>query len=1147
MSATAPTLEDKYALGRGRVYLTGVQALVRLTLMQADRDRAAGLATAGFVSGYRGSPLGALDRALVEAEPHLSAHGVRFQPGVNEELAATAVWGTQQLHLFPRPRHDGVFAMWYGKGPGVDRCADVFKHANYAGTSRHGGVLIVGGDDHSAKSSAVAHQSEHQFSAAAIPVLAPADLQEVLDYGLHGWAMSRYSGCWVALKLAGEVAESSGTVEVDPARVASRLPESFPLPPDGVSLRWPDPPLAQERRMQEYKVYAALAYARANGLDRTVIDSPRARFGILTCGKAYRDVLQALEDLGIDDAEAARIGIRLYKAGLVWPLEAEGVRHFAAGLDEILVVEEKRQIVEYQLKEQLYNWREDVRPRVIGKFDDHGEWGAHHGKWLLPPTAELEPAVIARAIAARIGRFYTSSRVAERLAYLDAKEAALARPRFPLQRTPWFCPGCPHNASTKVPEGSCALGGVGCHLMAVWMGRDTLTISQMGGEGASWIGTAPYSGTPHVFANMGDGTYFHSGLLAIRAAVAARVSITYKLLYNDAVAMTGGQPIDGTLTVPQITCQLADEGVARIVVIADDPAHYGPRPGFAPGAEIRPRAALERTQRELREVPGVTVLIYDQLCATEKRRRIKRGTHPAPAAHAFINELVCDDCGDCGAQSNCLALIPVDTPLGEKRRIDASACTDDFACVDGFCPSFVTIEGARRRKPVPPAWDGPEPADPVLPATAAPYGVLVTGIGGSGVVTIGALLGMAAHLEGKGVTVLDQTGLSQKAGTVYSHVRIADRQDAIHAARIATGEGNALIGGDLVASVATEALARLRTGLTHAVVNRARQITGEFVARPEAPFPVAAMEAEIRAAVGEGGAEFLDATRLATALCGDAVATNMLLLGYAWQRGLVPLAAGSILRAVELNGAAVAMNAAAFAWGRRAASDLARVEQAAGIARPLRVSLDDLVATRARELTDYQDAGYARRYTELVEAVRQAEGALGGSDRPLTQAVARAHYRLLACKDEYEVARLYTDGRFHKALENAFEGDYALRLHLAPLGARRKRAFGGWTLGALRVLARMKRVRGSALDPFALTAERRLERALLAEYESTIRALLPALTPDNHAIAVEIAALPERIRGFGPVKRAAADAARAERERLLAQLHADAPALRCTA
>jgi indolepyruvate ferredoxin oxidoreductase len=1147
MSHSASTLEDKYVLERGRVFVTGVQALVRLAMLQADRDRAAGLATAGFVTGYRGSPLGALDRALVEAAAHLDAHGIRFQPGVNEELAATAVWGTQQLHLFPAPRCDGVFAMWYGKGPGVDRCADVFKHANYAGTSRHGGVLVVAGDDHSAKSSAVAHQSEHQFSASAIPVLAPADLQEVLDFGLHGWAMSRYSGCWVGLKLSGDVAESSGTVEIDPARVVPRLPEAFPLPKDGVSLRWPDPPLAQERRMQEYKVYAALAYARANALDRTVIDSPRARFGILTCGKAYRDVLQALEDLGLSGDEAARAGIRVYKAGLVWPLEAEGVRRFAAGLEEILVVEEKRQLLEYQLKEQLYNWREDVRPRVIGKFDDHGEWGEHHGSWLLPPTAELEPGVIARAIAARIARFYTSNRIAERLAVLDATDRALARPRFPLQRTPWFCPGCPHNASTKVPEGSCALGGVGCHLMAVWMGRDTLTISQMGGEGASWVGAAPYSGTPHVFANMGDGTYFHSGVLAIRAAVAAKVNITYKLLYNDAVAMTGGQPIDGPLTVPVITRQLAGEGVARIVVIADDPSHYGPQPGFASGVEIRPREALERTQRELRDTPGVSVLIYDQLCATEKRRRIKRGTLPAATVHAFINELVCDDCGDCGARSNCLALVPVDTPLGEKRAIDASSCSDDLACVAGFCPSFVTVEGGRRRRPAPPAWAGPESAAPALPAGAGPHGILVTGVGGSGVVTIGALLGMAAHLEGKAVTVLDQTGLSQKAGTVYSHVRIAERQDGLHAARIAVGEANVLLGGDLVASVAAEALARLRPGLTRAVVNRARQITGESVARPEAPFPVAAMEAELRAGVGAGGAEFLDATRLSTALCGDALGANMLLLGYAWQRGLVPLAAASIQRAVELNGVAVAMNKAAFEWGRRAAVDLAAVERAAGVARPPRAALDDLVGVRARELVQYQDEAYARRYTALVETVRQAEGALGRHERPLTEAVARSYFRLLACKDEYEVARLYTDGRFRAACESAFEGDYTLRVHLAPFGARAKRAFGRWTFGALRVLARLKHLRGTAFDPFRFGAERGLERALVAEYEATLRTVLPALTPDNLGIAVEIAALPDRIRGFGPVKQAAAARARTERERLLARLGAAQPALRCAA
>src|SRR5512134_778532 len=723
MIAAAPTLEDKYTLERGRVYLTGVQALVRLALLQADRDLAAGLRTAGFVSGYRGSPLGALDRALVEAGPHLAAHGVRFQPGVNEELAATAVWGTQQLHLFPRARHDGVFAMWYGKGPGVDRCADVFKHANYAGTSRHGGVLVVGGDDHSAKSSAVAHQSEHQFSAAAIPVLAPADLQEVLDYGLHGWAMSRYSGCWVALKLAGEVAESSGTVEIEPARVAPRLPASFPLPPDGVSLRWPDPPLAQERRMQEYKVYAALAYTRANGIDRTVLDSPRARFGILTCGKAFRDVLQALEDLGIDAAEAARAGIRLYKAGLVWPLEAEGVRRFAEGLDEILVVEEKRQLLEYQLKEQLYNWREDVRPRVVGKFDEKGEWALPHGDWLLPAAGELSPGIVAKALAARIARFYTSDRIKARLAFLEAKEKALAKPRISVQRVPYFCSGCPHNTSTRVPEGSRATAGIGCHFMAVWMDRNTATFSHMGGEGASWIGQAPFTEEPHIFANLGDGTYYHSGLLAIRAAVAAKAPITYKILYNDAVAMTGGQRVDGPLTVPMIVDQVAAEGVERIAIVTDEPEKYR-GVTLKAGVPVRHRDDLDQVQRELREYTGVSVLVYDQTCAAEKRRRRKRGTFPDPQKRVFINELVCEGCGDCGVQSNCVSVEPLETEFGRKRTINQSSCNKDYSCVKGFCPSFVTVEGGTLRKPAKAAMgEFPALPEPSLAPVSSPYGI----------------------------------------------------------------------------------------------------------------------------------------------------------------------------------------------------------------------------------------------------------------------------------------------------------------------------------------------------------------------------------------------------------------------------------------
>jgi indolepyruvate ferredoxin oxidoreductase len=1155
MKPAAVTLEDKYRLEHGRVFLTGVQALARLPMLQHARDRAAGLDTAGYVSGYRGSPLGGLDTALQDAQPYLAAHNIRFQPGVNEDLAATAIWGTQQLHLFPDPQVDGIFAMWYGKGPGVDRCGDVFKHANYAGTAKHGGVLLIAGDDHSARSSAVAHQSEHMFSACGIPVLAPAGIQDYLDLGLHGWAMSRYSGCWVALKTTSDTVESSATVEIDPQRVQVRLPEDFSLPPDGVSIRWPDPQLAQEHRMQESKIYAALAYARANRLNHLVFDSPRPRLGIIACGKAYLDVRQALDDLGIDAAVAAEIGLRLYKVGMPWPLEAEGVRHFAEGLEEILVVEEKRQIIEYQLKEMLYNWTDahgrDVRPRIVGKFDETGEWPAPHHAWLLPPTAELTPAIVARAIAARIGRFHDSPRMRERLALLDAKDGALAGSKLAMMRTPYFCPGCPHNLSTRVPDGSCALGGVGCHLMAVSMGRNTVTISQMGGEGATWLGMAAHSGTRHVFANMGDGTYYHSGLLAIRAAVAAGVNITYKLLYNDAVAMTGGQPVDGPLSVPQITRQVADEGVQKIVVLADDPQKYGGNPGFAPGVEIRHRDELERTQRELRDIPGVTALVYDQTCAAEKRRRRKRGTFPDPAVRVFINELACEGCGDCSIKSNCLSVVPVETEFGRKRAIDQSTCNKDYACVSGFCPSILTVHGGQLRRGKALAVSGdafaalPEPA---LPDLERPINILVTGVGGTGVVTIGALIGMAAHIDGKGVSVLDMTGLAQKGGAVMSHVRLAARQEQLHATRIATGEADTLLGCDIVVAVSNDALVKTLAGRTRAFVNTGKAITGDFVRNPDHPFPLVAMEGQIRDAVGGDGADFLDASRLATLLMGNSIATNLFMLGYAWQKGRVPLSHDALLRAIELNGVAVADNRAAFLWGRRAAHDLAAVERLVAEAEPvlptheLSRSLDEIVSRRRVALTDFQDAACAERYSALVQRVQSAEAALRPGSSVLAEAVARNYFRLLAYKDEYEVARLYSDPEFERMLSATFEGDYRLRFHLAvPLFSRtdpntglpKKHAYGGWMRAVMRLLAKLKFLRGSVLDPFGHSEERRLERALIGEYEKTVEALLSGLRADNLVTAAQIARLPETIRGYGPIKLRNAAAARARQAELM--------------
>ena len=1155
MTLAAVTLEDKYKLDHGRVFLTGVQALARLPMLQHARDRAAGLNTAGYVSGYRGSPLGGLDTALHDAQRFLAEHNIQFQPGVNEDLAATAIWGTQQLHLFPDPQVDGIFAMWYGKGPGVDRCGDVFKHANYAGTAKHGGVLLIAGDDHSARSSAVAHQSEHMFSACGIPVLAPAGIQDYLDLGLHGWAMSRYSGCWVALKTTSDTVESSASVEIDPNRVVVRLPEDFTLPPGGVSIRWPDPQLAQEHRMQESKIYAALAYARANRLNTLVFDSPRPRLGIIACGKAWLDVRQALDDLGIDAPLAAELGLRLYKVGMPWPLEADGVRQFAEGLEEILVVEEKRQIIEYQLKEMLYNWTDengrDVRPRIVGKFDETGEWPAPHHAWLLPPTAELTPSIVARAIAARIARFHTSEKIRERLAFLEAKDQALAGSKLAMMRTPYFCPGCPHNLSTRVPEGSCALGGVGCHLMAVWMGRNTVTISQMGGEGATWFGMAGHSGTKHVFANMGDGTYYHSGLLAIRAAVAAGVNITYKLLYNDAVAMTGGQPVDGPLTVPQITRQIAAEGVRRIVVLADDPAKYGSRPGFAEGAEIRHRDELERTQGELRDTPGVTVLVYDQTCAAEKRRRRKRGKFPDPAVRVFINEQVCEGCGDCSAKSNCLSVVPVETEFGRKRAIDQSTCNKDYACVSGFCPSILTVHGGqlRRGKALQAGvGDFADLPEPVLPSLEKPFGILVAGVGGTGVVTIGALIGMAAHLEGKGVSVLDMTGLAQKGGAVMSHVRLAARQEQLYATRIATGEADTLLGCDIVVAVSNDALVKTQTGRTRAIVNTGKAITGDFVRNPDHPFPLSAMEAQVREAVGPECTDLFDASRLATLLLGHSIGTNLFMLGYAWQKGCVPLSLDALLRAIELNGVAVEDNQAAFLWGRRAAHDPAAVERLVAASEPLlpthelSKSLDEIVARRRAMLTDFQDAAYAQRYAALVERVRAAESAVLPGSEALSEAVARNYFRLLAYKDEYEVARLYSDPEFERTLASTFEGDYRLRFHLAiPMfsgtdpntGMPKKHAYGGWMRLAMKPLAKLKFLRGTAFDPFGRTQERRLERELIGDYERTVAALLAGLRADSLAAAAEIASLPETVRGFGPIKQRNAAAARLKQADLM--------------
>jgi indolepyruvate ferredoxin oxidoreductase len=1172
------TLDDKYTLEHGRAYMSGIQALVRLPMLQQTRDRAAGLDTAGFISGYRGSPLGGLDIALWKAKQHLASHQVVFQPGINEDLAATAVWGTQQVSLYPGAKHKGVFAMWYGKGPGVDRSCDVLKHANSAGSSPHGGVLVLAGDDHGAKSSTLAHQSEHIFKACGLPVLFPANVQEYLDFGLHGWAMSRYSGLWVAMKCVTDVVESSASVDIDPHRTQIVLPTDFVMPDGGLNIRWPDTPLAQEKRLLDHKWYAALAYVRANRLDRIEIDSRDARFGIITGGKAYLDVRQALVDLGLDDETCSRIGIRLYKVGCVWPLEAHGAQSFARGLQEILVVEEKRQILEYAIKEELYNWPDGQRPRVFGKFDEKdgagGEWSVPMGNWLLPAHNELSPASIAKAIATRLDKFELPSdvraRIAARLAVIDVKEKALAKPHVAAERKPWFCSGCPHNTSTNVPEGSRAMAGIGCHYMTVWMDRNTSTFSQMGGEGVAWTGQAPFTSEHHVFANLGDGTYFHSGLLAIRAAIAAKVNITYKILYNDAVAMTGGQHVDGVLTVPQITHQLAAEGAAKIVIVTDEPEKYQATTPLAPGVTIHHRDMLDAIQRELREIPGTTILIYDQTCATEKRRRRKKGQFPDPARRVVINEAVCEGCGDCSVQSNCLSVEPLETEYGTKRQINQSSCNKDYSCLKGFCPSFVTVEGGQLRRPealgAVVKGELPSIPEPTPLEIGRPYGVLVTGVGGTGVVTIGALIGMAAHLEHKGVTVLDVTGLAQKGGAVMSHVQIAKAPVDIHATRIAMGEADLVIGCDAIVAASDESTSRMNQGHTRVVVNSAKTPTSEFIHNPDWMFPGSSTERDIRAAAGEQ-VDLVDANRLTVALLGDAIYTNPFVLGYAWQRGWLPLAHRSLVRAIELNGVQVEKNIAAFEWGRCAAHDLPSVERAAApstsreatgatvITLHTAKAVDALIDKRAAYLTAYQNEAYAKRYRLLVDAVRQAESALeddGSTHETLTEAVARNFHKLMAYKDEYEVARLQTDPAFLARLRGQFEGDWKLNFYLAPplLGRRDaqghliKKRYGSWMLSAFKLMAKLKFLRGSALDPFGMTAERRAERKLIGEYEALVREIVDGLSAEKLPLAIELANLPDGIRGYGHVKEKNLRAVQAKWGALLARWRAPGGASR---
>ena len=1135
-------LEDRYELNCRRVLLNGTQALVRLLLLQKARDAAAGLRTAGYVSGYRGSPLGGLDQQLISAQSHLDAAGVHFEPGVNEDLAATAIWGTQQVGLLPGARVEGVYALWYGKGPGVDRSGDPIKHGNRAGTSNCGGVLVVFGDDHAGKSSTISHQSDPVIAAHGLPVLYPATVQEILDLGIHGWAMSRYAGVWVGFKTVNETIEATATVDGSVERVSVTLPDSPELP-GGVHIRIGFDPIGDDKRLHRFKLPRVLAYARANRLDRVThgTDAPREGLGIVTAGKTWLDVVAALQLLGLgDEAALVRSGVSVYKLALISPIEPEGLREFAHGRREILVVEEKTPFVEAQTAHLLYGLDSSARPALSGKV-------AADGAPLLPADVPLDPLTIALAIGQRLVALGLGDvTLTANLKILEAEVAevegrhAVGRPR-----TPYFCSGCPHNTSTQVPDGSVAFGGIGCHTMALFMDRRTLPPTQMGGEGANWIGMAPFTDMPHAFQNIGDGTYFHSGLLAIRAAVTSGVNLTYKLLYNDAVAMTGGQSVEGGLSVAEITHQLRAERVQRIAVVSDDIEKYGDHPSFAVGTTVHHRHDLDAVQRELRGVPGVSALIYDQVCAAEKRRRRKRGKFPDPDRRVVINTLLCEGCGDCSKQANCVSIEPVETPFGRKRRIEQASCNKDFSCAEGLCPSFVSLSGVRPARRKTQVDMGALSSLPLPPnASAGAHAILLTGVGGTGVVTIGALLAMAAHIDGLEAHVYDMTGLAQKGGAVYGHIKIGPSGQGPVTPRVGALEATLVLGCDLIVSASTDALRAIQRGTTRVALNSHLLPTAHFQLNPDFDFQADAHRASIDAAAGADAVRAVDATQASRVLLGDTIGANTLLMGFALQMGWLPVTPVALETAIRLNGAAVDLNLKALAFGRLAAADpQAFAALMAEHQKPTQVEPADGVV-RAAFLSEYQDAGYARRYQEWVARVRAAEVAVNPKSDALTRAFESAYFRLLAVKDEYEVARLLTIPAFEAQIAADFDGVPRRTYHLAPplfarkdprTGRPRKMQFGPWLTPILRVLAHLRRCRGRWCDPFRWTQDRRLDRALLSDYERVTNELLANLKTGNLELAVKIAALPEQVRGYGIVREQAAEAMRAAQAELLAR------------
>ena len=1142
-------LDQKYTQEQGQIFLNGTQALVRLPMIQIKRDRAAGLNTSAFISGYRGSPLGGYDFQLSLAKKYLDEYGIVFQPGVNEDLAATAVWGSQQLHLSPGAKYDGVVGIWYGKGPGVDRSGDVLKHANAAGSAPHGGVLCLAGDDHGAKSSTLPHQSDHEFMSALMPVLYPSSIHEFIEMGLLGIAMSRYSGCWIGMKVISDTVETTAAIDVSAESRQFIIPDNFEMPESGLNLRWPDDRWTQDDRLQNYKGYAAIAFAAANQVDQVTLDCDNARLGIVSSGKAYENVRQALRELEIDAQVARELGLKVYKVRMPWPLEPEGIRKFSLGLEEVLVVEERREIIENQIKQQLFNWRTDVRPRIIGKFD-------HLDGHVLSLNEELTVGAVARAIADRLLNFEIDpalkQKIEAKVHWLEERNLFKKNHIPPLDRLPFYCSGCPHNTSTKVPEGSRAMAGIGCHFMVTWMDRNTETFSQMGGEGVSWTGTAPFTDEKHVFVNLGDGTYFHSGHLAVRQAVASGANVTYKILYNDAVAMTGGQSVDGDLSPALVTHQLYHEGVKPIYLLTESPQSYSAS-DLAAGTIIAHRDELDSIMKILRETAGCSAIVFVQTCAAEKRRRRKRKLLEDPAKRILINPLVCEGCGDCSVQSNCISIEPLETVWGRKRQINQSTCNKDYSCVKGFCPSFITVNGGQLRKKASNInIDFEHIPEPVLTINLdRPYNIAVTGVGGTGVLTIGSLLGMAAYVEGNASMILDVSGLAQKGGSVISHVRISQHAKDITSPRIVNGRADVLIAADSVVASSKDAISLCATDHTNAVVNTHLTPVAGFVTNRDFDFKQKLVESTVKKCVINDD-HFKNYSDLALKVIGDEIATNIIMLGYTYQMGLLPVKADSILTAIELNGVAVKANKKAFMLGRLAVHD---PKSLVGIINPeqnhkteQQMSTQELIDHRSQFLVAYQSKRLSARYLGLVDNVKTKVTA-DKLDPLVIRTVAINYAKLLAYKDEYEVARLYSGDEFEKQLGEQFEGDFEIKFNLAPpllsgtdtSGRPRKREYSAWMLKSFKLLAKLKGLRGTPLDIFGYHEDRRAERQLIKDYEIMVENMLPKLAQKNQQTAIELLSLPDQIRGFGHVKAASIVSAKQCEKKLLEEFNDPQP------